>query len=108
MDHPWAIFAVLGEAPARRLAFRDCGFITFAGQGVANMGCSGFDESVIMKVGGWKTSSVFRRYNIVDDWNIAEVTAMLDEKRKKQFEDGHSSGIIECFEQIEFENGKIN
>jgi len=26
----------------------------------------GFDESAILKIGGWKTSSVFRRYNIVD------------------------------------------
>jgi hypothetical protein len=50
----------------------------------------GFDESVIMKVGGWKTASVFKRYNIVDERDIAEVAAKLDEKRKKQHEDGHS------------------
>ena len=28
---------------------------------------SGESESVIMKIGGWKTASVFRRYSIVDE-----------------------------------------
>jgi integrase len=76
--------------------------------GCRNMRRLGFDESVIMKVSGWKTSSVFRRYNIVDERDIAEVAAKLDEKRKKQFDDGHSSGIIEHPEQIKPENGKLN
>jgi len=35
MDDPLAIFAARGEAPAKRLACRGCGFTIYAGQCVA-------------------------------------------------------------------------
>jgi len=76
--------------------------------GCRNMRRLGFDESVIMKVGGWKTASVFKRYNIVDERDIAEVAAKLDEKRKKQHEDGHSSGIVEGSGSVKPESREIN
>jgi hypothetical protein len=34
-------------------------------------GSAGVGESVIMRIGGWKTRSVFQRYDIVDNRNIA-------------------------------------
>jgi hypothetical protein len=61
-----------------------------------------------MKVGGWKTAPVFKRYNIVDERDIAEVAAKLDEKRKKQHEDGHSSGIVEGDGSVKFESREVN
>ena len=35
------------------------------------------DESVIMRIGGWKTSTMFRRYNIVDENDLTEASERL-------------------------------
>lgn len=42
----------------------------------------GIDESSIMKIGAWKTRSVFDRYNIVNEADIAEPAPRIDEARK--------------------------
>lgn len=36
---------------------------------------AGVSESVVMRVCGWETASTFRRYNIVDETDLAEATA---------------------------------
>jgi hypothetical protein len=41
----------------------------------------GIGETVIMKVGGWKTAEIFRRYDIVDQTDLEDVARRLDEKR---------------------------
>lgn len=38
----------------------------------------GVAEKVIMRMGGWKTDSAFRRYNIVEDRDVADAAKMLD------------------------------
>lgn len=38
-------------------------------------------ETVIMKIGGWKTANVFKRYDIVDEADMADAASRLDEKR---------------------------
>lgn len=43
--------------------------------GARNLRRAGVQESVIMKIGGWKTASVFRRYNIVD---TSDLDAAMD------------------------------
>ena len=43
---------------------------------------AGVDRDVIMKIGGWKTDSVFRRYNIVDETDLHEAATALDKKRE--------------------------
>jgi hypothetical protein len=37
-----------------------------------------------MKIGGWKTRSVFDRYNIVDEKELAEAAARLDQKAQQR------------------------
>jgi hypothetical protein len=39
---------------------------------------AGVDEETIMKLGGWKTRSMFARYSIVDDRDLADAQAKLD------------------------------
>ncbi len=43
--------------------------------GARNLRRAGVPESVIMKIGGWKTANVFRRYNIVD---TSDLDAAMD------------------------------
>jgi integrase len=50
--------------------------------GARNMRRAGVDRDVIMKIGGWKTDSVFRRYNIVDEADLHEAATALDKKRE--------------------------
>jgi integrase len=38
-------------------------------------------ESVVMKIGGWKTASVFRRYDIVDPSDVADAAASLTDSQ---------------------------
>jgi integrase len=40
-----------------------------------NLRRAGIAEGMIMKIGGWKTRSVFERYNIVDQRDIREALA---------------------------------
>jgi integrase len=44
----------------------------------------GVSEGVIMKIGGWKTADVFRRYDIVDESDLADAARRLDEKRERE------------------------
>lgn len=45
--------------------------------------CAGISETVIMKIGGWKTRSAFERYTIVDRGDIAEAMQMLENNRRE-------------------------
>jgi len=49
-----------------------------------------------MEIGGWKTRSVFERYNIVDESDLREAAKKLDAKREelaKGCEFRHSRGF---------------
>jgi integrase len=41
----------------------------------------GISEKTIMKIGGWKTSAMFQRYDIVDQADLDHAARLLDEKR---------------------------
>jgi len=58
-----------------------------------NLRRSGVAEGVIMKIGGWRTRSVFERYAIVSQADIAEAIGRLE------IRDGHSFGHSEKKEQ---------
>lgn len=51
-----------------------------------NLRRAGVAEGVIMKIGGWRTRSVFERYAIVSQADIAEAIGRLE------IRDGHSHG----------------
>ena len=59
--------------------------------GCRNLRRLGVHEKTIMKMGGWKTRSVFDRYNIVDEKDLAEAAAKLDQKAQQR-KLRHSSG----------------
>ena len=66
--------------------------------GVRNLRRLGVAESVAMKISGHKTPSIFRRYDITDEADLADAAARLNAKRVKATttapaEFGHSSGI---------------
>jgi integrase len=78
--------------------------------GARNMRRLGIAEGTIMKVGGWKTRSVFDRYNIVDQSDLADAARRMDDHQEElraakvkqvaqaspnvENEFGHSLGII--------------
>ncbi len=55
---------------------------------------AGVPESVIMKMCGWETRTMFERYNIVDDKDCAEAVALRETKRlsERPSEIGHDFG----------------
>jgi integrase len=50
--------------------------------GARNLRRAGVDRDTVMKIGGWKTDSVFRRYNIVDERDLEEAAQALDRKKE--------------------------
>jgi integrase len=80
--------------------------------GARNMRRMGIHETTIMKIGGWKTRSVFDRYNIVGQSDLADAARRMEERHtqlvKEQAEqelpadvpeklqNGHSLGIVKA------------
>ena len=65
------------------LAFPNLNFMTFAAPGGRNMRRLGIAENVIMEIGGWKTPSVFRRYNIVDEADLIEGSQKIEQRQRE-------------------------
>ena len=49
-----------------------------------NLRAAGVPEEIIMRIAGWKTSSVFKRYAIVDKSDIRTALQQLERTRQKQ------------------------
>ncbi len=64
----------------------------------------GVHEKTIMKVGGWKTRSVFDRYNIVDEKDLAEAAAKLDQKAQVR----HSDGTVPLKSGMKDDSSSVN
>ena len=60
--------------------------------GARNLRESGVDETVIMKIGGWKTRSVFIRYAIVSTTDMEAAFAKL-EKAQGNFDDTSEESV---------------
>ena len=59
-----------------------------------NLRRAGVAEGVIMRVGGWKTRSVFERYNIVDQRDVREALTKLEQLQSRETQLGHDSAMI--------------
>jgi len=53
---------------------------------------AGVAEGVIMRVGGWRTRSVFERYNIISQADIKDALAKLEQSQQANSENGHDFG----------------
>jgi integrase len=62
-----------------------------------NLRAAGVPEEVIMRIAGWKTSSVFKRYAIVDQKDIRAALQQLERVRQKQ-----SYHTDECSQGLEY------
>ena len=51
-----------------------------------NLRRAGVAEGVIMRIGGWRTRSVFERYNIVSQSDIVDALEKLEQKRADRVE----------------------
>jgi hypothetical protein len=65
------------------------------------------DEKTIMKIGGWKTRSTFDRYNIVNEKDLAEAAAKLDQKAQQR-KLRHSSGTVPSKSSMKDESSSVN
>jgi integrase len=66
----WAVACKAVGLP--RLFFHD-----LRRSGARNYRRAGVTEDVIMRIGGWKTPSMFRRYNVVDERDLTEAAERL-------------------------------
>lgn len=66
---------------------------------------AGVAESVIMKVAGWQTAQIFRRYAIVSDADQRDAVAMLEARRRETAEQARA---VEPLREITVPESPIN
>ena len=55
-----------------------------------NLRAAGVPEEIIMRIAGWKTSNVFKRYAIVDKADVRAALQQLERTRQKQLDERSS------------------
>jgi integrase len=96
---PVAGFRKIWKAVCTRAGVPDLLFHDLRRSGVRNLRRLGVQESVAMRISGHKTRSVFERYNIVDEADLADAASRLDTKQSAAAVElsqgfGHDLGTI--------------
>lgn len=86
------------------LSYRGLIFHDLRRTAARNLRRAGVAEGVIQKIGGWKTRSVFERYAIVDQSDIAAAMQKLEVAEKNSY----SSGYSETQTAPESSKGRLN
>jgi integrase len=92
-------FRKIWKAFCTRAGVPDLLFHDLRRSGVRNLRRLGVQESVAMRISGHKTRSVFERYNIVDEADLADAASRLDTKQNQAAVEltqgfGHDLGTI--------------
>jgi len=72
-----------------------------------NLRRAGISETVIMKIGGWKTRSVFERYAIVSRGDIVDAMQKLETNRR-EIAQGHDIGHVAQLDQLDASPKSVN
>jgi integrase len=96
---PVAGFRKIWASVCKRAGVPDLLFHDLRRSGVRNLRRLGVQESVAMRISGHKTRSVFERYNIVDEADLADAASRLDTKQNQAAVEltqgfGHDLGTI--------------
>ena len=67
-----------------------------------NLRAAGVPEEIIMRIAGWKTSNVFKRYAIVDKTDVRVALKQLERARQKQLEESNSGLEYTPLSQLPF------
>ena len=87
--------APCGECRTKRTKYSGLIFHDLRRTAARNLRRAGISETVIMKIGGWRTRSVFERYAIVSRGDIVEAMQKLETNQRESLashEIGHAAG----------------
>ncbi|MBB5066102.1 tyrosine-type recombinase/integrase [Granulicella mallensis] len=82
-----------GKCNGKRAKYSGLIFHDLRRTAARNLRRAGISETVIMKIGGWRTRSVFERYAIVSRGDIVEAMQKLETNRRET-EQGHDIGHV--------------
>jgi hypothetical protein len=72
-----------------------------------NLRRAGIAETVIMKIGGWRTRSVFERYAIVSRGDMVDAMQKL-QRAEQESQTSHVIGHVECTDSSSISAPRVN